>query len=490
MTRKENELYPDYTGEIEAIDKEGISVELLHHIISKHYGNREYNKKLRDRYRVIESGVPIFKREPRFEEEKNIVNNKVNNDFFAEIIDIKTGYFAGKPFAYSYSHSVESEEDTGGEQNVDEATTALTDFTTRSSMYDKDQEVTKFAAMCGYCGRLVYIDPEGNECLMVIPPWETIILSGEGIGNPRYAVRYFEYKDWKNNSVCKAEFYDDVNITFFEGQSWIGLHEVERKPHMFDYCPLQGVENNADMQGDAERVLSLIDAYDRGVSDASNEMESFANSYMVFENIVMDDNELSKAAKSGAICFQSGMNGGKVYFLTKETTGQYQENVLNRLQENIYKFSKTPNLSDTSFSQTTGTALKFKLTSLEAKCGQFQAKLQAANVHMFKVLASSFNKKRIEFDPLQAFVNYKRNFPLDIQSEADAATKMQAAGIPMRIVLEQLSFIEDVEYAMELIEEEKNSIPSLMDTIAGDEQNEEMNDEPENNQEGAIFGGQ
>lgn len=484
MTRNDCELYPDFRGEIEAIDKAGISVELLQHIIAKHKGNSEYNKKLRDRYKAIESGVPIFERKPRFEEDSNIINNKVNNDFFAEIIDIKTGYFAGKPFAYSYSHSTESEMDTGGEQNIDKATKALSDFTTRSSMYNVDQDMTKYAAMCGYCGRLLYIDLDGEPRAMIVPPWETIILSKNGMGEPSYAIRYYEYKDWQNNSICKAEFYDETSITFFSGNSWIGLQEEDKQPHCFDYCPLQGIENNAETLGDAERVLALIDAYDRSVSDAVNEVESFANSYMVFENIPIDDDMLTKAAKTGAISFSTGMNDGKVYFLTKENTGQFQENELNRLQENIYKFSKTPNLSDISFSQTTGTALKFKLVSLEAKCGMFQSKLQAANTYMFKVLASCFRKKRIDFDPLQAFVNYKRNFPLDLQAEADAATKLLAAGIPMRIVLEQLSFIDDVDYAMQLIEDEKSSIPSLMTMTAEDNMtdNEESSDS-------SLFGG-
>ena len=141
MPRRESELYPDYQAEIEVIDRDGISDALLNHIINKHSANSLYNENLHKRYQVLEGRVPIFNREPRFDEE-NPVNNKVNNDFVGEIIDFKTGYFAGKPFAYNYADTKESKEDTGGEAARDEASKALSDFVTRNNMYDKDMDVT------------------------------------------------------------------------------------------------------------------------------------------------------------------------------------------------------------------------------------------------------------------------------------------------------------------------------------------------------------
>lgn len=46
----------------------------------------------------------------RYNDNENVINNKIANDFFSEIVDFKTGYFAGKAIAYSYSQTDESED--------------------------------------------------------------------------------------------------------------------------------------------------------------------------------------------------------------------------------------------------------------------------------------------------------------------------------------------------------------------------------------------
>ncbi|MCM1023262.1 MAG: phage portal protein [Prevotella sp.] len=101
MSRTKMELLPEFSAELEEIRKSGITKELLQKIISKHQANAVYNKKLYERYMTLRENVPIFGRKPRFEDEDNPINNKLNNDFFGEIVDFKTGYFAGKPIAYS-----------------------------------------------------------------------------------------------------------------------------------------------------------------------------------------------------------------------------------------------------------------------------------------------------------------------------------------------------------------------------------------------------
>jgi SPP1 family phage portal protein len=218
--------------------------------------------------------------------------------------------------------------------------------------------------------------------------------------------------------------------------------------------------------GTAERALSAIDNYDRTVSDKSNDIESFSNAYMVYENILADDKEIEKAQKSGAIKFKTGPAGGKVYFLTKNANDTETENHLNRLEEKIYRFTKTPNLDDDSFGTASGISLKFKLLGVETKCGMYQAKVDAAAVYMFKLLASSWAKKRIVVDPLQCFIEYKRNFPLDIVGEATAAQALINMGMPEEVAWDKaLSFLgkDDIDYIMQLIEEKMSEMPSLTD---------------------------
>ncbi len=462
MIRSQLELLPTFTAELEEIRKNGdITVELLQKIIQKHLPNSDYNRRLYKRYMAIAGGVPIYDREPRYDEE-NPINNKVANDFFSEIIDFKVGYFAGEPIVYSYSKTKEAEE-FDGETQLKKSSKALTDFTTRNNMFGVDMETTKNASIYGYSGRLFYIDKEGDERVMPVHGFETIILSDTNIAEPEYAIRYYKNIDINGAEYWTAEFYDDKYVSVFRG-SLLSMKFVEKREHLFDFCPLQGVANNAECLGDAEKVLSLIDDYDKVVSDNSNELESFTHA-MLLITLNADDEVIKKAQKSGALVIPSvgTSNTEPVKWLTKSVDDGYTEHHLSRLKDNIYRFSRTPNLSDDTFGSASGVSLKFKLHGLETKCATFEASVMNSAQYMWKVLCSSWAKKGIKADSLQIVMEFTRNFPLDKQSEAQTAQAFIGAGLPKEWVYSQISGIDDVDYIMDLIEGEKGDITTLYD---------------------------
>jgi SPP1 family phage portal protein len=467
--------YPDYSAELEEIEKNGITTALINRIIERHQMNALHTRHLWGRYNGFASDVPISTRTPRFETKNGKeINNKLANDFFSEIVDIETGYFAGKPITYTYSNTEESEDVTGTEKAVDEASKALNDFVTRNNMYDLDMLTTKYTSAAEYCGRLFYIDEEGNERVKVLPPYETIVLFKNEMTEPSYGIRYYTFHDLNDQEIIKAEFYDNAYKINYQG--FVGsLEQIgEPEPHLFDYCPLQGIPNNPEMLGSPEKVISLIDSYDKILSDSANEIESFANAYMVFENVNIKDEEITEAQATGAIRFFNGTGNGKVYFLTKDLNDAYIENKLNRLENNIYRFSKTPNFADTQYNNGSGVSLKFKLTGLETKCAMFEAKMHSAATYMFKVLGSSFKKKKIPFDYLQAYITCKRNFPADLANEATTAATLLGTGLPKKIVWENLSCVDDVDYALDLVEKEKDGIPDLDENIPEDNKDDKI----------------
>lgn len=460
MARTDLTLLPKFTAELQAVRDNGISPELLYKIIQKHQPNATYNKGLYKRYMATEDGLPIFKREPRYEEE-NPINNKVNNDFLGEIVDFKVGYFAGEPISYSYSSTEEAEEETGNDQALEAAKKALTDFVTRNNMFGVDMETTKNATLYGYSGRLFYIDKEGQERVMPIPGYETIILSDTDISEPEFAIRYYQTNDIENAPYWIVEFYDNSTITTFEGDL-LSLRQTEKRPHLFDYCPLQGIANNYECMGDAEKVLAGIDDYDKVISDNSNEIEAFVHAYLIFEGLHIDDKTIEEGQRTGAFRFPAmGTQQGKAYWLTKNINDAFTEHHLQRLEDNIYRFSRTPNLKDAAFGTASGIALKFKLHGLETKCATFEANVMNAAQHMWKVLCSSWKRKGINADPLQFVMEFHRNFPLDKLSEAQAAQAQISAGLPKEWVFSQMAGIDDVDYIMGLIEKEKADVTSL-----------------------------
>lgn len=476
---RKTEDYPDYSGYLDYLEEHGFDANIMNKIIARHASCRQRTTALYERYKCYEESVPIFSRAPRFndglrDENGNPLeqlNNKINNDFFGEINDIMIGYYAGKAASYSYSTDSDAEEDTGGEEAVEKAQKALTDYVTRNNFYDLNQEMTKYASVCGYAGRLFYIDRDGNERCMVVPPFNAIAIAKDRVTEPEFAVRYYSTINIEGTEEWHAEGYDAANIYFFEG-SLGSLALTEVKPHLFDCCPLQLVPLNGEMISSAERVLSLIDEYDKTVSDNANDAEGNTQAQQIFDGIELDDLERAKAKRTGVICIPQNLSGESrsVYYLTKDINDGFNEHHLDRIERNIYRFSKTPNLNDDTFMSASGIALKFKLTAFEAKCGTFEAKCSSADTYMFRVLASSFQKKGIPFDYLQAYVEYKRNFPVDVVSEAQATQSLINAGVPEEIAYNQLSCVDDINYLMELKEQKKQD---ALDMFQPDEEEDD-----------------
>ena len=465
MARAKWELLPEFTAELEEIREHGISTTLLYDILQKHINNAEYNKKLYERYMCINEGVPIFGREPHFEEEENPINNKVNNDFFGLIVKAKVGCFAGNPIGYSYSETDEAELDTGGKKAVDNAAKTLSDFITRNNMHGVDMVVTKNAAIYGYSGRLLYIDKEGNERVKAIHGYETIILSDTDISEPEYAIRYYKTLDIHQAEHWTVEFFDNKTITIFKGSSLQDLEQKEVKEHCFDYCPLQGVANNEECMGDAENVLAAIDAYDTIISDNTNELEAFSHS-MLLVNLNTDDETVRKAQKSGALVVPptgTNNNNEPVKWLTKNINDAFSEHQLSRLEDNIHIFSQTPNFNDESFGSASGVALEHKFNGMKEKCTTFAACMNNSSHHMWKTLCSSWAKKGIKVDPLHIVMDFKFNIPQDTQSEAITVQALIGAGLPKRYAYAKLSDVDDVDWIMDEIEAEKENAMDLFE---------------------------
>ena len=467
--RTEKELLPSFYEFIDEIDTNGISAELLYKIIQKHRPNANYNRALYQRYMAINGGVPIFDRMPRYEDDPNPINNKVNNDFFGEIVDFSTGYFAGEPISYSYSRTGEAEAVTGGKEAVSAVSKRLTDFTVRNNLFGVDMETTKNAKIYGYSGRLFYIDPEGQERVMAVPGFETIVLSKLDIAEPKYAVRYYETTRIGGSKKWIVEFYDNTYIYTYEGML-SQLTFVSRIEHGFDYCPLQAIANNKECMGDAEKVLQAIDDYDKVLSDNSNEIEAFVHALMVI-GLSIDDSEVQNAQKSGVLVApQVGANPVQdpVKWVTKNINDAFTEHHLQRIEDNIYRFSKTPNLNDQAFGTASGVALKFKLHGLETKCAMFEASMMNSAQHMWRVLCSSWNKRGLNADPLQFCMEFHRNFPLDKLSEAQAAQAWLAAKMPLEWVVSQIAGVDDPQYVMDMIEQETADAAGLYDAVAAE----------------------
>ena len=441
---------------MERLKREGMTPATLKQMIDEHKADRERMVNLYERYKAEIDGVPILKRKPIEYEDfetgavkriDNKVNNTLNNSFDAEIVDTKVGYMFGHPISYV------GDKDENDPERKSALQLMLDEFLLRNKAEDEDSEWGKMAAICGMATRLAYIDKDGNERVKNINPWECIIL-GDDITEPTGAIRYYSVYDG-DKETKKAEYYDESRITYYSSGEDGAYQEVGSEAHLYDDCPLFGLPNNAELKGDAEKVMFLIDAYDRTLSDASNEIEQYRLAYLVLKGMGMDEETLDRLKKTGA--FELYDEKDDVHYLTKDINDVMIENHLDRLEENIMRFAKSVNFSDESFGTSiTGVAMKFKIMALENKCITMERKMTSALRYQFKLLCSAWAKKKgiNKDDYLKVWFGFKRNLPANTLEEAQVQQTLKGY-VSEETRLSLFSQVDDVQYEMKKLEEEK-----------------------------------
>lgn len=438
------------------IDELGFTPELINTIINAHKKDAKRMKHLYDRYQVDEENGPeIFKRAgpvpnafdsaPQVARLDDKVNNQLNNSFDADIVDTKVGYLFGHPISYSI-------DDTEGQ--FEKMQQVLEEFLLRNNTEDEDSELGKFATICGYGARLLYIDLEGHERIKLIDPWECILI-GDEIHAPTYSIRYYT-----EDNIRYVECYDDTNIYFFK-QDGSNLTQTDVQPHLFDYNPLFGTANNRELKGDAEKVLSLIDAYDKTTSDVSNEIEQLRLAYLIVKGAGIEPEDVKKVNQSGI--FELLGEKDEIKYLTKDVNDTMIENHLKRLEKNIHRFAKSVDFTSEEFgTSVSGVALRFKLMALENKSITMERKFTSTLRYEMKVLFSAWSK-RYGFnkeDYLKVFFGFKRNIPVNYLDEAQTSQALLGV-VSEETRLSLLSFVDDVKYELEKMEQERDGIEPI-----------------------------
>lgn len=398
-------------------------------------------------------------------------NNKLPHDYRGYIINQAVGYLFGKPISYQIDKMKYDE------KKHKTFTEHLASFNTLNVIDDLDNELGKLTSICGYAARLLYVDKSGTERTMNLNPWEVVFIQEKN--EISHAIRYYKVPVTVGNEQkerTKVEWYDSTNIYFFienEDGKFVADQEDNKdvKPHMFDYVPIILFQNNNEEKGDFEKVEALIDAYDKNRSDSVNEVETFANAYMKFKGTTVDQETIDKAKQTGA--FEVDDNGD-VDFITKNINDTFVENTRKNMNEDIHKFSASVDMTDEKFSGSaqTGESRKWKLIDLENKAGTKARKFGKGLREQFKVLCSAWSKKEIHINYLDIFWEFKRNLPIDLLYVADFASKLKGIHSD-RTVLEQIPYIDDVDYELQLMEEEKAELIDLDNVPEDDDDKDE-----------------
>lgn len=280
-------------------------------------------------------------------------NNKVVNAYAKYITDTQVGYFMGKPVAYTVADD--------GDQSLLDTLTQVYDYNDEQT---ENMELAKIASVNGVAYELLYTDEFGQPHFKAIDPDEMFCVYDSTVEEKIVcAIRVYTQRMYDDETVEFVQCYDRDSVRYFQIDV-NGFHLVDEVPHYWGDVPVAVYENNAEAIGDFEPVLTLIDAYDLQQTNTLNDMEQFTDAYLMLVNYgLVKEEDLRRMKRERTLLLDEN---GSASWLVKNVNDTWVENFKNRIQNDIHKFSATPDMSDENFgNNASGVSLSYKLLGME-----------------------------------------------------------------------------------------------------------------------------
>ena len=414
-----NKLVPVYITGKEALSKQDV-VRLLQEseiFSTKYTTNEDY---FYGKHKILQ----------RTFDDKSKPNNQVMCNIPKYIVQVRTGFFSSSPLTLE-SENPEYLKDIRKVLEYNDFKQIFNQLDTYCSIY-------------GHSFLVMYMNEEGRISFTAQNPTDWIYVRDNSLEQkPKFAIRYYAWwDDVENLQKYDIELYTDKEIINYEG-SPVDLKEVNRKPHYFNGLPVIEFMENESRQGAYENVISLIDTYELMLSDTANTINYFSDCYLVLTGMQETQAEDIARMKNDRVLLVP--EGCEASFLTKNVSENYNENMLKRLQEQIFVVACTPLLSDSSFSSnSSGVAIQFKLFSMEKSVQLKENIFRAGFNRMFNLIKDMINlyerKNYAEDDRI--IQTFTRSLPMDLSALADSISKLNGV-VSRRTLMSQLDFVSD-----------------------------------------------
>lgn len=423
-----------------------ITNELVTKLIKLHEEDCERYITLEDYYR---GKAKIYDRS----KEDYKANNKLALDYPSYIVDILLGLFVGKPISYTVA-----------EENAEMMESLQEVF----DLNDEQDENAEIAKICGIKGRgyeIVYLDEEGGVRFNEIQPENIVMVYDNHIKpEPLFCIYIREDADAESigkeskNKLVTLYTKDSIKEMRLEGSD---LKLIEENANLFGAIPVVEFKNNNEAIGDFERVLSLIDALNLAQSDTANDFEEFTDALLVLAGMPQaDSDDVNRMIEDKVLLLdKSGGAGQSAEWLIKNINDTALENYKNRLDADIHKFAKVPNMNDEYFAgNVSGEAMKYKLFATDQIIAQKQRKFKSALQERIKLILSIAKIKTAkDFDYRDISIVFNDNKPYNELDNIATVKAALDAGLSKTYAYGKLRDIDDVAEELERQEQEKDA---------------------------------
>lgn len=364
-------------------------------------------------------------------------DNRIAVNFAKYIVDTMNGFFIGIPIKITCD---------------DKAVAGYVEFLDQyNDQDDNNAELSKICSIYGKGYEMYYVDQEGKIGITYLTPMDAFMIYDDSVlERPLYFVRLYIDTD----NILHGSVSDEEKVRYFVQKGKIVWEE--EKAHGFSGVPATEYRENAERMGIFEPVLTMIDAYNKAVSEKANDVDYFADAYLKILGTLLEEDEIKHIRDDRIINFDGDTEKLIVEFLQKPNGDETQENLINRLEKLIFQISMVANISDENFGTSSGIALKYKLQAMSNLAKTKERKFTSGMNRRYKLIFSNPVSGMKEDDWVKLKFKFTPNFPANILEESQIAGNL--SGITsQKTQLKVLSVVDSVDEEIQQIEKEEES---------------------------------
>lgn len=405
------------------------STKLIQELISEHKEYIEAYKELKDFYT---GNHAILKQKAK---DKYKPDNRLVVNFAKYIVDTFNGYFIGNPVSMFHEN-----------KTVNDYLAYIDGYNDQA---DNNAELSKICSIYGHGFELVFNDENSEIGITYMTPIDGFVVYDNTIQNkPLFACHY----GLNDDDEEVGYFYTKDAVYQFATVS--GAYTiVEETPNVFGDIPMIEYLENEERQSIFENVKTLINAFNKALSEKANDVEYYADAYLKVLGAEIDEKTL-QTLRDTRIINVSGDDTLTVEFMTKPSADGTQENLLERLQKLIFEISMVANISDENFGNSSGISLRYKLQSMDNLAKSKERKFQSGMARRYRLISNYPTSKIGENEWVNIQYKFTRNVPANLAEEADIAQTLSG------IVSEetQVSVLSIVQNAKEEVKRKNEEI--------------------------------
>lgn len=424
----------------------------LRRFIERHAAESTFRyKQLQDAY---ETDFPIFHKKPKPEWKPD---NRIAVNFAKYIVDTMNGYFIGNPIKIIVDD---------GEETIEKYIEFLDQYNDQD---DNNAELSKICSIYGKGYEMYYNDEEGNVGIIYLDPTEAFMIYDDSVlKRERYFVRLYRDED----NVLHGSVSDQEKVRWFTIKGKIVWNEQEQL-HYFNGVPATEYRENKECQGIFEPVMSIINAFNKAISEKANDVDYFADAYLKIIGTLLDEDELKHIRSDRVINFDGDGESVIVDFLQKPNGDTTQENLLDRLQNLIFLIAMVANISDENFGTSSGIAMAYKLQGMSNLRKTKERKFTSGMNRRYKLIFSNPGNAMKKDDWVKLHYKFTPNVPANLLEESQIAQNLSGV-VSQETQLGVLSVVDNPKTEIERIDkEEEKPRDVVMQQMFGDKTDEQ-----------------